>query len=74
MFVFANDGSRDTIEDFARGDKIDLRGIAGVDKTDVKFDGKTDTLWINTDNDAQFEMSIIVHGADVNITRDVLFG
>jgi serralysin len=74
VFIFANDGSRDTIEDFARGDKIDLTGIAGVDKTDVKFDGKTDTLWINTDNDAQFEMSIIVHGADVNVTRDILFG
>lgn len=73
VFVFANDGSRDTIEDFAKGDKIDLRGIAGVDKTDVKFDAKTDTLWINTDNDAQFEMSIIVHGIDVTVAKDILF-
>lgn len=73
VFIFANDGSVDTITDFAtRSDKIDL-SVFDLDRSDVKFDAKTDTLWINTDNDAAFEMSIIVHGSDVNISRDILF-
>jgi Ca2+-binding RTX toxin-like protein len=73
VFVFVNDGSRDTVTDFTtRFDKIDL-SLFDLDRSDVKFDAKTDTLWINTDNDAAFEMSIIIHGSDVNIARDVIF-
>ena len=73
VFIFANDGSVDTITDFAtRSDRIDL-SVFDLDRSDVKFDARTDTLWINTDNDAAFEMSIIVHGSDVNISRDIIF-
>ena len=73
-FVFAEDGSVDTILDFAsRIDKIDLSDF-DVTRRDVKWDGRTDTLWINTDNDAAYEMSIIVHGTDVNLNQDILFG
>jgi serralysin len=73
-FVFADDGSQDTITDFRTGvDHIDLSEL-NVTRRDVTFNAATDTLYINTDGLAGYDMSIIVHGQDVNIARDILFG
>ncbi len=39
IFVFANDGSTDTISDFQTGaDKVDLRGVAGATSAWVNYD------------------------------------
>lgn len=74
-FIFANDGSVDTITDFQSGaDKIDLTEVLGVGAGDLSFDAATDTLFINTNDDAAFEMSIIVKGDDLNLATDVIFG
>ena len=73
-FIFVDDGSIDTILDFATGtDKIDLTEVVGVDANDLLFDAPNDTLFVNTDDDADYEMSVIVHGTDVNIASDVIF-
>lgn len=74
-FVFVNDGSVDTIADFKSGtDKIDLSEVLGVDASDLLFDAANDKLFVNTDGDAAYEMSIIVKGDDLNIANDVVFG
>ena len=75
-FIFVNDGSVDTIADFASGaDKIDLTEISGVDASDLLFDAAADRLFVNTDTDAStYEMTIIVKGDDLNVATDVIFG
>ncbi|WP_310468266.1 M10 family metallopeptidase C-terminal domain-containing protein [Sphingomonas sp.] len=73
IFVFEDDGSRDTITDFrSRVDRIDLSDL-DVTRRDVRFDARTDTLWIDTDGVGGYDMSIIVQGQDVSITRDIIF-
>jgi serralysin len=73
-FIFVDDGSVDTITDFkSRTDKIDLTELDGVTKSDVLFDKVSDTLFVNTDNDAAYELTIIVQGDDVRVS-DILFG
>jgi serralysin len=73
-FIFVNDGSIDTITDFKSGtDKIDLSEVPGLNASKVFFDSGNDTLFVNTDGDAEYEMSIIVKGDDVVIT-DIFFG
>ena len=72
-FIFADDGSVDTILDFESGsDKIDLTEVAGLDASKVFFDSAADKLFVNTDADADYEMSIIVKGDDVLVT-DIIF-
>lgn len=75
-FIFVNDGSVDTIADFATGaDKIDLSEITGVDASDLLFDAANDKLFVNTDADVStYEMTIVVKGDDLNIPADVIFG
>jgi serralysin len=69
-FIFFDDGSIDTIMDFATGiDKIDL---TEVDVTGTSFDAGSHTLWVNTDADAAFEMSVIVLGSNVNLATDLI--
>jgi serralysin len=75
-FIFVDDGSVDTIKDFQSGsDVIDLTELVGVDSSDVAFDAVQDKLFVNTDNDAAYELTIIVKGDDVNLVgTDILFG
>jgi Ca2+-binding RTX toxin-like protein len=73
-FIFVDDGSVDTIKDYKAGvDKIDLTEIAGVNASDVSFNAAQDKLFVNTDDDAAYEMTIIVKGDDV-LVSDILFG
>ena len=75
-FIFVDDGSVDTITDFESGsDVIDLTELVGVDSSDVAFDAASDSLFVNTDEDAAYELTIIVKGDDVNLAgTDILFG
>jgi Ca2+-binding RTX toxin-like protein len=74
-FIFADDGSVDTIMDFKSGsDQIDLSELAGVDASDVTFNASKDKLFVNTDNDTAIELTIIVKGDDVNTLTDVIYG
>jgi serralysin len=73
-FIFVNDGSVDTITDFHSGsDRIDLSEVHGLDASKVFFDSAHDTLFVNTDGDADYEMSVVVHGDDV-VASDIFFG
>ena len=74
-FIFVDDGSVDTIMDFDSGnDRIDLTEVLGVDNaSDVSFNAAQDKLFVNTDNDAAYEMTIIVKGEDVNILTDIIY-
>ena len=50
IFVFAKDGSTDTITDFQTGaDKVDLRGVAGATSAWVAYDSVAQQLKIDTD-------------------------
>jgi serralysin len=70
-----NDTSVDTITDFAVGvDKIDLASFAGVDAGDVQFDAINDTLSVDTNNDGSFDFTAIVHGDDVVLATDIIYG
>jgi serralysin len=72
-FIFVDDGSVDTITDFKSGtDKIDLSEL-GINAKKIFFDAGKDTLFVNSDNDAAYDMSIIVKGDDVQ-ARDIIFG
>jgi len=73
IFIFADDGSVDTILDFKSGtDKIDLTEVPGLDASKVFFDSAQDALLINTDGDAAYDMTIFVKGDDVILT-DIIF-
>jgi serralysin len=74
-FVFAADGSIDTITDFKTGsDKIDLTALGDLDFSDLLFDKAQDKLFVNSDADAAYELTVIVKGDDLNLATDVLFG
>jgi Ca2+-binding RTX toxin-like protein len=73
-FIFVNDGSVDTIMDFKSGvDRIDLSEVAGLNASKLMFSAAQDKLFVNTDSDAAYEMTIIVKGDDVNILTDIIF-
>ena len=65
VFIFANDGSRDTISDFQRGDKIDLSGVAGATSAYVTYDSAHHTVNIDTDHNGVADMFINVMGSSV---------
>ena len=70
-FIFADDGSIDTITDFKSGvDHIDLSSL-GIDASHITIhDGK---IFANTDADAANELTIIVQGDQV-LVSDIIFG
>jgi serralysin len=73
-FIFANDGSVDTITDFKSGtDKIDLSEVPGLNASKVFFDSANDTLRIDTNGDNVYDMFVIVKGDDVAPT-DIFYG
>jgi hypothetical protein len=66
------DNSTDEIMDFGNGnDTLDLTSFAGLDLNDVLWTDATDTLLINTDNDAAYEVTVLIHGTFT--TGDILF-
>lgn len=73
-FLFADDGSIDTITDFHSGvDLIDLSAIVGLDSTDVSYSAGQHKLFVNTDGDSAIELTIIVQGDAVNLTTDLIY-
>jgi serralysin len=63
-FVFANDGSIDTIQDFQTGhDKIDLTEVAGASAAYVHYDTSHQQVQIDTNHDGHADMFINVAGA-----------
>src|SRR5689334_3907612 len=67
-FVFAKDGSTDTIKDFQSGiDKIDLTGMAGAWAGNVHFDAASNLLTVDTNHDGVADLSIVVLGDFVNL-------
>ena len=61
-FVFANNGSLDSISDFQTGvDHIDLRGIAGVSAQSVSYNMTTRQVQIDTNGDSVADMFINVN-------------
>jgi serralysin len=72
-FVFANDGSTDTINDFQSGvDKIDLSEIAGLSSRYVSFDKSHHMLQIDTNHDGTYDMFVHVIGDNV-AKADMIF-
>ena len=73
LFVFANDGSTDTIQDFATAaDKIDLRGVAGAtSSTYVTYNSSTHNVQIDTDHNGVADM--FIHSNNVVNSGDYLF-
>lgn len=72
-FVFANDGSVDTIKDFETGhDKIDLRTVAGATAAYVTWDAAHHQVAIDTDHNGSADMFINVLGS-APVTGDFLF-
>ena len=64
-FIFANDGSTDTILDFQTGvDKIDLTALAGVTAADVTYNATTHQVEINVDHTGAADM--FINSATVN--------
>jgi len=73
LFVFANDGSTDTVADFQTGhDKIDLRTVAGATAGFVAYDSGTHQVQIDTNHDGTWDMFINI-GGDSVATTDYLF-
>lgn len=63
-FVFANDGSIDTIQDFQTGhDKIDLTEVAGASAAYVHYDAVHHEVQIDANHDGHADMFINVSGA-----------
>ena len=59
-FVFAKDGSIDTITDFQTGlDKIDLTGLSGVGAGDVSYNAATHQVQVDTDHNGVADLFII---------------
>ncbi|MEO7751647.1 MAG: M10 family metallopeptidase, partial [Sphingomicrobium sp.] len=72
LFVFANDGSTDTINDFASGsDRIDLRTVAGATSAYVSYNSSTHNVQIDTDHNGTADM--FIHSNNVVNTGDYLF-
>ncbi len=72
LFVFANDGSTDTINDFQTGvDKIDLTALAGVTAADVTYNAATHQVQINIDHTGLADM--FINSANVVNAGDYLF-
>jgi serralysin len=62
-FVFANDGSTDTVADFQSGkDVIDLSEIAGLAKRYVSYNSTTHQVQIDTDHNGVADMFINIQG------------
>jgi serralysin len=73
VFVFANDGSTDTVSDFQTGfDKIDLSEVAGADAAHVAFNTTSHQVEIDTNHDGSADMFITVAGSAVG-AGDYLF-
>jgi serralysin len=71
-FVFANDGSTDTITDFATGaDKIDLSELAGVTAADVTYNATTHQVEINVDHTGAADL--FINSANVVNAGDYIF-
>jgi serralysin len=74
VFVFAKDGSIDTITDFQSGaDKIDLSKVAGASAAYVSFNATLHQLQIDTDHNGSFDMIVNVLGSNI-ATGDILYG
>jgi len=58
-FVFANDGSTDTITDFLTGvDKIDLSGLSNVAAANVSYNATTRQVQVDTNHDGVADLFI----------------
>jgi serralysin len=74
VFVFANDGSTDTIAGFQSGhDEIDLSEIAGLSKKYVSYNSSSHQVQIDTNHDGVADMFINVQG-DAVTGGDYIFG
>ncbi|HET9811223.1 MAG TPA: M10 family metallopeptidase C-terminal domain-containing protein, partial [Sphingomicrobium sp.] len=72
LFVFANDGSTDTIADFQTGaDRIDLTALDGVTAADVSYNSTTHQVEINLDHTGDADM--FINSMNVVGTGDYLF-
>jgi serralysin len=73
-FIFANDGSTDTVKDFTTGvDKIDLHNIAGATLANTTYNATTHVLAVDVDHNGVTDLSIVVLGNAVNLSTDVMF-
>jgi len=67
------DTSVDEIMDFGNGDDtLDLTEFGHLTLSNVSWNDGTDTLLINTDADAAYEVTVLIHGTFT--TGDILFG
>jgi serralysin len=72
IFVFAKDGSTDTITDFQTGaDKVDLRGVAGATSAWVSYDSVSHQLKIDTDHNGTFDL--FINSQNTISNSDILF-
>lgn len=72
LFVFANDGSHDSISDFATGaDKIDLRTVAGATSAYVSYNSSTHEVQIDTDHNGSADL--FIHSVNAVNSGDYLF-
>ena len=63
LFIFANDGSIDTVTDFQTGhDKIDLSGVDGATAAYVQYDAVHHQVTIDTNHDGTVDMFINLLG------------
>jgi serralysin len=71
-FAFSGNAGKDTIADFKSGsDRIDLSAYTGVH--DVGFSADHHQVFVDTNNDHTFDMTIVVNGDAVQAT-DIIFG
>ena len=71
-FVFAKDGSTDTINDFATGaDKVDLSALSTVGAANVSYSATTHQVQIDTNGDGTADM--FINSAHVVNAGDYLF-
>jgi serralysin len=72
VFVFANDGSTDTMTDFQTGvDKIDLTALTGVTAANVTYNAATHQVQIDTDHNGVADL--FINSANVVGAGDYLF-